>query len=41
MGWALACAHGLAEHLCAPDSSAFAGGLCEPARFLNAPALRE
>jgi glycine/D-amino acid oxidase-like deaminating enzyme len=38
MGWAVACARGLAEILSAPGSAAFAGGLCEPARLVS-PAI--
>ncbi|HEV8479883.1 MAG TPA: FAD-binding oxidoreductase [Candidatus Eisenbacteria bacterium] len=36
MGWAISCARGLTERLCAPGSPAFAGGLCEPARLATA-----
>lgn len=36
MGWAVSCARGLAENLCAPGAARFAGGLCEPARLHSA-----
>jgi glycine/D-amino acid oxidase-like deaminating enzyme len=35
MGWAVACASGLAERLCAPGSLPFARGICEPARLAS------
>jgi glycine/D-amino acid oxidase-like deaminating enzyme len=39
MGWAVSCARGLAERLCAPDAAPFAGGLCEPSRLLSPSTL--
>jgi len=37
MGWAVACARGLSEMLCAPASTRLAQGICDPAR-LSSPA---